>query len=515
MKMAHKILIIALVILGWLLISFVLANAQVVSGRVGVFRDSIYVNGKWYKDFSGGGGNDSVFNNIYLPNTTTQYNGVIFKNTVPFLHNYGGGGSNAFLGYNAGNFTTTGYDLSGFGYSVLFNNTEGYNNAAFGNNALYSNTTGSENSAFGVAALYSNTTGYDNSAFGTSALNSNTTGFLNSAFGVSALNSNTTGSGNSAFGVSALYSDTTGSFNSVLGQRSLFYNYMGSYNVGIGYNSGGNSGNIFNSILIGANSNTLNQGDTNEIVIGYNATGNGSNTTTIGNNSTTDTYIYGNLHTNNGSVQATGNFYTTNGKVLIGSSISDSALSVTGGVHITGGMNIQGTINPSGDTYFNRVSAIYRVQAPLMLANTGQYFTLNNDVQPRIETNGVIHGSMYSSTTDTMLFNNIYTFAGNWNSPSVLYVYNQSSKNDTIYLPPVSYLGNFNLTDSDIRPAATIEISICNFTPSSVSQQVVIFPNPTDSGATINGAGSLVLPALSVRRFRGWVVGSNKVWLAY
>lgn len=52
MKKLSKILLI----LPFLFVSFVLANAQVISGKVGVFRDSIYVNGKWYNSFSGGGG---------------------------------------------------------------------------------------------------------------------------------------------------------------------------------------------------------------------------------------------------------------------------------------------------------------------------------------------------------------------------------------------------------------------------------------------------------------------------
>lgn len=39
-----------------LLFLFEYSSAQVVSGRVGVFRDSIYVNGKWYSNLNSGGG---------------------------------------------------------------------------------------------------------------------------------------------------------------------------------------------------------------------------------------------------------------------------------------------------------------------------------------------------------------------------------------------------------------------------------------------------------------------------
>lgn len=48
--------------------------------------------------------------------------------------------------------------------------------------------------------------------------------------------------------------------------------------------------------MIGYNTQPLNNaGDTNEIVIGYSTTGLGSNTTNIGNSSTTLTQVYGNM----------------------------------------------------------------------------------------------------------------------------------------------------------------------------------------------------------------------------
>jgi hypothetical protein len=70
-------------------------------------------------------------------------------------------------------------------------------------------------------------------------------------------------------------------------------NYVGS---GSTLNSTG-----LNSVLIGYDVRPLANADTNEIVIsGYNGTagtvGKGSNTTSIGNSATTDTYIYGNLN---------------------------------------------------------------------------------------------------------------------------------------------------------------------------------------------------------------------------
>lgn len=54
---------------------------------------------------------------------------------------------------------------------------------------------------------------------------------------------------------------------------------------------------ISDSIFIGKNTRAKNaSGDTNEIVIGYNAHGEGSNTVVIGNDDITDTYLKGNIH---------------------------------------------------------------------------------------------------------------------------------------------------------------------------------------------------------------------------
>lgn len=285
-------------------------NAQVISGKVGVFRDSIYVNGRWYKNFSGGGGNDSVFNNIYLPNTTTQYNGVVFKDGIPFLHNFADT-TNLFLGYNAGNFYLSGTNNVGIGEGTLYSNTTGYDNTAVGEEALQFNTTGRDNTAVGMAALNSNTTGIENNAFGVGALVSNTTGNNNSAFGDFALNWNVSGSnnvaighfsllksngsGNIGIGLYSLLNNQTGNNNVAIGNNSLFYVSTGNNNVAVGDSAGTfGSGSVNNCVFVGAHARPLSGSDVNEIVIGYNAVGGGSNTTTIGNSNTTSTYINGN-----------------------------------------------------------------------------------------------------------------------------------------------------------------------------------------------------------------------------
>lgn len=205
-----------------------------------------------------------ITQNFRLPSTTgTTLYGIIYKDTTPFIHdfNYGNNGTvstvgcNTFVGLNAGNFTmgstaTQGYEASyntGIGYQSLFSNTIGTINTANGCQSLYSNTIGSNNTANGYGSLFYNTIGYNNTA---------------------------------------------------LGSESLFYNTTGINNVSLGYRSGqviANKSigalNSSNSIFIGYRTSPLNDDETNQIVIGDDAIGAGSNKTVIGNSSVTDTYF--------------------------------------------------------------------------------------------------------------------------------------------------------------------------------------------------------------------------------
>ena len=97
---------------------------------------------------------------------STATAGTITKNGTRFLHNFAG----TFLGFSAGNFTTTGVgDNTGIGTATLVNNTNGNNNTAVGSAALNRNTSGFQNTAAGLQALLNNTTGSNNVALGVSA----------------------------------------------------------------------------------------------------------------------------------------------------------------------------------------------------------------------------------------------------------------------------------------------------------------------------------------------------------
>jgi uncharacterized protein YaiE (UPF0345 family) len=249
-------------------------------------------------------------------------------------------------------------------------------NIGLGRGAIATNT------RVGASALNANTTGTNNAAFGHQSLLSNTTGGFNTAFGASSLRINTTGSINTAVGSEALYNNNGGQ-NTAVGVSALYGNTTGGQNIALGRNAGrhiadGTTANTIsnNSIFLGFGTKALADNQTNQIVIGYNVVGLGSNTTVLGNSSTTTTAIYGNvligtttdagykLDVNgtlrvSGQVTSTTNFYTA--------SISDTLGSRTfGGNSFSIRNNVAEDFNI--DVYNRTLGAWY---TPFIIKNTG------------------------------------------------------------------------------------------------------------------------------------------------
>ncbi|HXQ34011.1 MAG TPA: hypothetical protein VN843_08370, partial [Anaerolineales bacterium] len=266
------------------------ASSASISTFVGVNAGAFVTTGTGNSAF----GVNSLFSTTTGSNNTASGISSLSSNTT--------GGSNTASGANALYTNTTGGNNSAFGVNSLLNNTTASNNSAFGLSALQASTTGGNNSAFGVNAMLSNTTGSSNAAFGLSALQNNTGGTNNTASGSSAMQSNTTGNSNTAVGVSSLQNNTSGINNSVVGLNAMLANVSGSNNVAIGVTAGryiadGSTSNTTSSssIYLGYQTKAGASGNTNENVIGTNATGRGSNTTAIGDASITDTYLRGRI----------------------------------------------------------------------------------------------------------------------------------------------------------------------------------------------------------------------------
>jgi len=140
------------------------------------------------------------------------------------------------------------------------------------------------NTSFGEYALISNSTGAFNTAFGKYALSSNITGVQNTSFGFNALPNSQNGSQNTAIGESALFGITSGIKNIAIGRAA-----------GAVISGGANNQTSNNSIYIGCDTRASANGNTNEIIIGHEVIGNGSNSVTIGNSSITKTILNGNV----------------------------------------------------------------------------------------------------------------------------------------------------------------------------------------------------------------------------
>jgi len=276
---------------------------------------------------------------INLENTThaNQY-GIIYKEGTAFFHNFNYGnngtvtteGHNLFIGISAGNFTmgstaTETYHSSynvGIGEEVLVAATTAYHNVGIGPYALHADTTGKRNVAIGPYALYANTSGSSNVAIGLYALY-NSTDFNNIAIGAYALYSNTSGGGNFAIGTNALRANTTGDNNLGLGTSAGYY-------IANGTDPNQTSSQC---IFIGSDTKASADGVTNEIVIGYGATGKGSNTVVLGNDSTTKTFL--------------------KGSVSIGVADPSEAIHVSGKGYFTEGVRVREDVDDYGGNFTN------------------------------------------------------------------------------------------------------------------------------------------------------------------
>jgi hypothetical protein len=171
-------------------------------------------------------------------------------------------------------------------------------NTAVGFSALRYSSTGQYNTAIGNHSMSQyQISGNSNVGVGYRSLRALGSGISNVAVGNSALVALSGGDANVAVGLYALNSLVNSNYNVGLGPSSLGGLVTGEKNVAIGFSAGGVTRNNLNdSVFIGHGSSANNDGQTNQIVIGALAVGNGSNTVTLGNNDITDTYLKGNVN---------------------------------------------------------------------------------------------------------------------------------------------------------------------------------------------------------------------------
>ena len=224
---------------------------------------------------------------IYLPDQVALLGSVVFGTGGRNLVNTAGtdGRYNTIIGIGAGNAMTTAQKNYAIGYQAAYSNTSGSNFQAIGYRAAYSNTSGDNFQAIGYAAAYSNTSGSNFQAIGYLAASANTSGSYFQAIGSQAAYSNTSGGKFQAIGYQAAYSNTSGSNFQAIGYQAARYLADGSTGAKV----------FNNSTYVGTNTKVSAEGVTNENVFGYNATGNGSNSVTLGDDNILKTILKGDV----------------------------------------------------------------------------------------------------------------------------------------------------------------------------------------------------------------------------
>lgn len=295
-------------------------------------------------------------------------------------------------------------------------NSSAWGNVSLGDNAMLSTTSAFFNTAIGASALQLITSGDRNMAIGFEALYSTTSGTRNVGVGVNALGTNSTGSNNMAIGTAALLLSTTAGDNVAVGSDALRLITTGSNNIAFGtdagrrISAGGDNQTSNQSIYIGQDTRSSANGNTNEMVFGHNAIGQGSNTVTLGNSSITKTFLRGtvlvNTTTDNGvdKLQINGSVISTSGyKITSGTSsqylkADGTTQQITSGTAAPTGGNdndiyfqydvsiLTGSGSSNQIAYFSSASAI-NGSNDFQWDNTNKIFTLNGLFRGTVTTN--------------------------------------------------------------------------------------------------------------------------------
>jgi hypothetical protein len=319
------------------------------------------------------------------------------------------GGSNTAIGVEA-QFATTGSFNSSLGRNTLFNNTTGSNNTAVGFSSMITNTIGNYNTALGVDSLRLSSSGDGNVAVGSFAMytsdgvsNITAVGYeaarsmvgsavelvavgyqaaraYLSGYGCTIIGNkaglvSTSGAGNTLVGSECGYTLSTGQFNTAIGLDSLWFVSTGTDNIAIGYraaryNAGINQYNGSRGVYIGNLTRCSLTNETDAIVIGNGAQGNGSFTATWGSTSIIAHYFTGAVNIA-GTLNVEGITTAVNGVSIFRLGSSTVLTGAAGATQYV--ENIIPTINQSATAGFS----ILRIAATYTTTGSGQQRSLD------------------------------------------------------------------------------------------------------------------------------------------
>ena len=247
--------------------------------------------------------------------------------------------------------------------SSISPNVTGTRNVGIGSFATTNVTSGNYNIGVGYAAGATVTTATHNVFVGGFA-GYLSNGSYNTFVGMEA-NYRAAGNANVAVGYDCLF-ENTGTRNTGIGPQAGMFVATGNDNAYFGYNAGRyiadgvtNSGISSASVFLGVDSRPLASSQTNQIVIGYQAIGLGSNTVVIGNNSITTTALKGNTQVS-GSLNVSGSTTVRGNTIITGSLLVSGSVIFNGnaGVNINGNTQITGSLLVSGSSLVAGITPI-------------------------------------------------------------------------------------------------------------------------------------------------------------
>jgi hypothetical protein len=242
----------------------------------------------------------ATFNGL-ISGATATFSKDITVNSMTVGRGGGDSNTNVAVGLRTLIVNTSGTENTALGTDALKGNSSGSRNVGIGNAALYYASTRNDNIAIGNASMAYLGLGSLNIGIGTESLGSVfNSGSQNVAAGYQSLKSNSSGANNVGMGYQSLFSDTTGLDNTGIGTNALRQNTTGSNNTAVGSDAGRYRGTATDNnttgsggIYIGYQARGSTLAQTNEIVIGVNAIGLGSNTAVIGATLQSAATIYG------------------------------------------------------------------------------------------------------------------------------------------------------------------------------------------------------------------------------
>ncbi len=187
---------------------------------------------------------DSVNNRVGIgtssPNNLFQVSGLI---------DFDDATSSTFFGKDAGTNNTANFNTF-IGFEAGQVTTSGQQNVYIGYRAGNANTTGKNGVFIGESAGTMNTTGKSNTFVGRKSGENNTTGNENTFIGKESGRYTTTGGNNTGLGTQSLRGNTTGEYNMALGNNSLQYSANANRNVAIGFSALGGFDHVYNNNVV-------------------------------------------------------------------------------------------------------------------------------------------------------------------------------------------------------------------------------------------------------------------------